>query len=86
MTQDELYKKLWKSDQTEWDVRVKQCTGCNGTKCQSPFMGYVLEMSYSRDSERTKLFNVPCKYHNKINNLSKDNDNIHNYPNNITVN
>ena len=65
MTRTELFNKMWWSDQVEWQIRQKQCEGCKGKVCRSPFKGYVLEMQYSKDSQRTKIFNVPCKYHDQ---------------------
>ena len=72
MTQTDLYNKLWKSDQTEWDMRVKQCEGCKGKVCRSSFFGYVLEMVYSKDMRRTRLVNVPCVYAEELNNKVKN--------------
>ena len=85
MTQQELFDKLWKSDQTEWNMRVKLCEGCNGSICKSPFLGYVLEMYYSKDSGRTLLKNVPCKYADRVQSAVRAGNRIHQHPRNISV-
>lgn len=72
MTQTELYNKLWKSDQTEWDLRAKQCKGCKGNVCRSSFFCYVPEIIWSNDMKRARLTNVPCVYADKLGNKVKN--------------
>jgi hypothetical protein len=61
------YDKLWQSDKTEWDNRQKACDVCNGSICRSPFKGYKLEIRYKNGDSRAKIYNVPCRYHEKWN-------------------
>jgi len=75
MTQEEMLNKMWSSDRQEWTNRINSCKNCTGRECKSPFFGYQLEMYYSRDSERTKIFNVPCKYRDRITDVN--NPSIH---------
>ena len=46
---------------------------------------YVLEMYYSKDSGRTLLKNVPCKYADRVQSAVRAGNRIHQHPRNISV-